>query len=36
MATLSVAQQAMANPNGTVEMAQAAVAMFESGVKIPG
>ena len=36
MATLSVAQQAMANPNGTVEMAQAAVQAFESGVKIPG
>ena len=36
MATLSVAQQAMSNPGGTVRAAQEAVAIFESGIKIPG
>ena len=36
MATLSVAQQAMSNPGGTVRAAQDAVQIFESGIKIPG
>ena len=36
MATLSVAQQAMSSPGGTVRAAQDAVAIFESGIKIPG
>ena len=36
MATLSVAQQAMSNPGGTVRAAQEAVQIFESGIKIPG
>mgnify|MGYP001346912440 CR=1 FL=1 len=36
MATLSVAQQAMANPGGTLQDARAAVSALETGVKIPG
>ena len=36
MATLSVAQQAMSSPGGTVRAAQEAVQIFESGIKIPG
>ena len=36
MATLSVAQQAMANPGGTLQDARAAVSALEQGVKIPG
>ena len=36
MATLSVAQQAMANPGGTLQDARAAVSALERGVKIPG
>jgi len=36
MATLSVAQQAMSSPGGTVRAAQDAVQIFESGIKIPG